>query len=142
MRAKIRLEPSVHRPDLGDCWIWTGFVMDNGYGKVKFERQGQLVHRVTYRLLVGEIPAGLELDHLCRRTDCCHPTHTEAVTHLVNMRRGEPLSRTHCKRRGHPLSGDNLAIRIHRDGYECRECRACSRIRALASYYRRQQAAA
>jgi hypothetical protein len=46
-----------------------------------------LAHDFFYRLLVGPVPAGLELDHLCRVKLCVNPIHLEPVTHLENMRR-------------------------------------------------------
>jgi hypothetical protein len=36
----------------------------------------------------GKVPAGLELDHLCRNRDCVNHAHLEAVTHATNVRRG------------------------------------------------------
>lgn len=46
-------------------------------------------HVVAYELWFGPVPAGLELDHLCRNVACCNPAHLEAVTRSVNIRRGE-----------------------------------------------------
>jgi hypothetical protein len=45
-------------------------------------------HRFAYELMVGPIPEDLELDHLCGVRECVNPRHLEAVTHLVNVRRG------------------------------------------------------
>jgi hypothetical protein len=45
------------------------------------------VHRVVYRLLVGTIPEGLTLDHLCFVPCCCNPDHLEPVTRAENTRR-------------------------------------------------------
>lgn len=72
----------------GDCWIWTGPAPD-GYGRISLG--GQAVgypHRVAYELMIAKIPAGLELDHLCRRPLCCNPYHLEPVTMSVNRARG------------------------------------------------------
>lgn len=68
----------------GDCWIWTAGATSAGYGLFKH----QYAHRISYRLHRGEIPEGLELDHLCRVTRCVNPDHLEAVTHAENVRRG------------------------------------------------------
>ena len=31
-----------------DCWIWTGTILDNGYGQVYLDRRKWLVHRLFY----------------------------------------------------------------------------------------------
>lgn len=65
------------------CWLWIGPVNNQGYGS----DAGRLAHRVVYRLLVAEIPAGLHLDHLCRTRLCVRPDHLEPVTASENKRR-------------------------------------------------------
>lgn len=70
------------------CLVWTGHCDDKGYGRVQAGTgRPQKVHRVTYQMFVGPIPAGLELDHLCRVKRCGSPAHLEPVTHAENMRR-------------------------------------------------------
>jgi hypothetical protein len=60
------------------CWIWRGRINDAGYGtyatpaKMKVTRTA-LAHRLVYLMHVGEIPAGLVLDHLCRNRACVNP---------------------------------------------------------------------
>jgi len=67
----------------GDCWVWTGDVTAGGYGTWDHD----VVHRVAYREMVAEIPAGYEVDHLCRNTRCVKPDHLEAVPPRVNKNR-------------------------------------------------------
>jgi hypothetical protein len=66
------------------CWVWQRSLDGHGYGATG---QGKS-HRVMYERCVGEIPEGLELDHLCRQSDCCNPEHLEPVTGQVNVQRG------------------------------------------------------
>jgi hypothetical protein len=66
-----------------DCWIWQGRRNACGYGT--FGRI--LAHRFAYERLVGPIPDGMELDHLCGYRDCVDPSHLEPVTHAENARR-------------------------------------------------------
>lgn len=80
-----RFWPRVQKTDT--CWIWTGSSA-TGYGVFKGnnKRQGP-AHRFAYELLVGPIPEGLQLDHLCRVTLCVNPQHLEPVTPGENCRR-------------------------------------------------------
>jgi hypothetical protein len=114
-----------------ECWNWLGGTVKGRYGKFKVNGKHVGAHRLAYELLVGDIPQGLELDHVCRNTLCVNPNHLEPVTHKVNVLRGFSFSahqsrQTHCKR-GHGLSGDNLYIRP--DGH--RSCKECMKLRKL-----------
>lgn len=85
-----------------------------------------LAHRVAYEMLVGPIPEGKQLDHLCRQRTCWNPAHLEVVTGRENTLRGVGrtavnAAKTHCSR-GHELAGDNLYVH---DGQ--RKCRACKK---------------
>lgn len=72
------------------CWIYTGFKTEKGYGLLGVGSPRKLVraHRVVYEELVGPIPEGLQLDHLCRERACVHPGHLEPVTPRQNVLRG------------------------------------------------------
>lgn len=73
---------------VGDgCWEWLGSKTSNGYGQVAIKREIFKAHRVVYEWLVGTIPRGLEIDHLCRNRSCVRPDHLEPVTRVVNIRR-------------------------------------------------------
>lgn len=125
--------------DAEGCWLWTAGVRDTGYGTIwwKFDgepKRNHLAHRAVYRLLVSEIPAGLQLDHLCRVITCVHPDHLEPVTQRENIARGESATvfqarKTHCKY-GHPFAGDNLLM--HKNG-RWRICRTCETARYEAA---------
>lgn len=84
-----------------ECWIWTGQVsVDNrarrrnsggGYPQFVFRQESvqymRYGHRLAYELLVGPIPGGMELDHLCRVLRCVRPAHLELVTRQENVAR-------------------------------------------------------
>lgn len=121
----------------GFCWLWTGSSRD-GYGQVKRFRRLHQAHRFAYELLVGQIPDGLELDHLCRIRACVNPDHLDPVTHPENYWRSPIVcgQRDRCPR-GHLYSGDNLYVLPGSGGRVCRECtRAGARRRYHAARQR------
>lgn len=125
--------------DANGCWIWPGTKTPDGYGLIGIERirTNKLTHRVVYEALVGTIPVGLVIDHLCRNRACVNPDHMEPVTNQENIARGRNAQRekTHCAQ-GHPYSGDNL--RILPNGR--RQCRTCNR-QNMAAYRARKASA-
>ena len=80
-------------PNTG-CWLWTGATTPGGYGRLTVgsqidgTRRQVRAHRRSYERLVGPIPDGLDLDHLCRTPGCVNPEHLEPVTRRENIRRG------------------------------------------------------
>lgn len=110
----------------GDCWLWGGRIGNHGYG---FARGGKLSHRVIYEAVVGTIPEGLELDHLCRVTRCVNPDHLEPVTHTENIRRSPFFGRPTCAQ-GHRFD----ALNTFYNKSKHRVCRVCRRER-LERFY-------
>lgn len=66
----------------GFCWEWNG-QMDNGRARYA----GRGAHTIAYEALVGPVPDGLTLDHLCRMPACVNPDHLEPVTASENTKR-------------------------------------------------------
>ncbi len=119
-------------PHLGRCWLWTGS-LTKGYGQFPYDG-GRYAHRFAFEFIGGEkIPAGLQLDHLCRVTACVRPNHLQPVTVLVNLCRGIGTSRaqTHCIR-GHEFELTGYRLKSGR-----RRCRICQAIRQAKYEYRK-----
>lgn len=68
----------------GPCWLWTGGRTKNGYGKGFLDGKHVYVHRIVYEALVGEIPAGMLIDHRCHVKHCCNPEHLQPVDNTAN----------------------------------------------------------
>jgi hypothetical protein len=69
------------------CWIWQRHTDKLGYGYLRRDGRRQGAYRWLYEQLVGPVPDGLVLDHLCERPSCVNPAHLEPVTRKENLRR-------------------------------------------------------
>lgn len=131
-----RFWEKVDRQGNGDCWPWLGCLGTGGYAMFWNGERNMHAHRFAYELLVGPIPEGLVLDHLCRVRHCVNPAHLEPVTHAENIRRGEGWAgqharKTHCPQ-GHPYDEENTIYRVRKSRWgrsTARECRICRRRR-------------
>lgn len=110
-----------------ECWLWQGGLTSKGYGRFSVGRHGNVVaHRFAYELLIGPIPDGLVIDHLCRNRACQNPAHMEPVTNQVNVLRGvgptaQLARRTHCTN-GHEYTPANTYLRPD-GGRRCVTCK-------------------
>lgn len=147
MDAKSRLLAkleNIHDPNA--CWPFRGASKGNGYGNFYLEGKVVGAHVAAYRLFVGPVPEGKEIDHRCHKADecdggvtcphraCCNWRHLQAVTHRENDLRGRGVSavnaaKTHCHL-GHPFDDENT----YRDPKGVRYCLACRRARDRKRY--------
>lgn len=115
------------------CWLWTASV-SHGYGYIGTgsrsdgTRTNKRAHVVAYELLVGPVPKGHDLHHLCGNRNCVRPDHLEVLPRKQHVMRhdgptGKNARKTKCPK-GHPLSGDNLIT--EKNG--ARRCRTCRQI--------------
>lgn len=120
-----RILRRVYFADSG-CWVWTGGKSPSGYGVTSIDRRQVRVHRAVYELFVGPIPAGLQLDHLCRVRACCNPDHLEPVTCRENLLRGQTRAAENALKdrcpKGHPYDG----FGTRPSGASRRWCKTCN----------------
>lgn len=111
--------------DPDGCWQWVGIIRPDGYGSAYDPRidNQRRAHRIVYELLVGPIPVGLQLDHLCRNRRCVNPDHLEPVEQVENLRRGQEAVKDACTR-GHRYTPETLYLQ---NG--ARTCRVCQALR-------------
>lgn len=118
---KEKLFSYINKTDT--CWTWNGPIGTGGYGMFSTAAsRGYSIraHRVAYQLLVGDIPEGLVIDHLCRVRHCVNPEHLEAVTPDENARR-RAIAYTHCVH-GHEYTKENTGTSSGR-----KRCLICHR---------------
>jgi hypothetical protein len=141
---KTPWEPFDHRyhvDPISGCHLWDRCMRKRDGYPCRMTLNGQQIapHRYAYERLYGPIPAGLELDHLCRNTRCVNPEHLEAVTHAENMRRSVHIAPSHCPS-GHPWTPENT----HTYPSGKRRCEACyandrpKRLARLATWRQRK----
>ena len=129
-----RLSKKIAKQPLG-CWLWLGGLDGKGYGQFWLHGRHVQAHRVVYEQIVGPIPDGLSIDHLCRARNCVNPQHLEPVSILENIQRGYSANNGgHNKRKtacpqGHLYSEENTRLHFKR-GYWRRECRLCDSMRS------------
>lgn len=128
---RVRIQQSI-KIDQAGCWRWKLNKDTDGYGRIQILKadggsRSRPAHRIAYAEWRGEIPEGMEIDHLCRVRDCVNPEHLEAVTHAENTLRSYALPalnarKTHCVH-GHEFSEANTYVTPG----GARSCRACQR---------------
>lgn len=113
------------------CWLWSAARSAGGYGVFRGAVGKNVVaHRFSFEMLVGPVPPGLDLDHLCRNRACVNPRHLEPVTRSENLRRAaRPVPRDlkpACKR-GHTYTDGSFVLRRVNGGVS-RRCLLCRRV--------------
>jgi hypothetical protein len=111
------------------CWMWDGVYNDSGYPT--FGRQR--AYRLSHELYKGPIPAGFDIDHLCRVPGCVNPAHLEAVTPEENQRRRLEHLESEMQQREYCRHGHLLAETAKRDTRGARQCGLCHALQARAS---------
>lgn len=114
------------------CWEWSAG-RQQGYGRLRLRGQTRRAHVIVYEWLMGPVPGGMVLDHLCRNRACVRPDHLEPVTDRTNILRGfgtgaQFARRTHCVN-GHEFTPENTYY-CETWGHRARGCRACRAARS------------
>ena len=123
---KINVSDNIYQGT--PCWDWTACKDKDGYGSFSVNGKSIRSHKFSYELYNGEIPKGLQLDHLCRNRDCINPIHLEPVTAQENIKRGLSgkinnynKQKTHCPQ-GHKYNIQNTYRDLSRNNRHCIIC--------------------
>lgn len=120
------------------CWLWRGCKTPGGYGHSSLNGKATVAHRVAYQLIVGPIPEGMDLDHLCRNRACVNPAHLDPVTRRQNLVRG--VKARGCVN-GHQYSKSGWSFVKRASGRIERRCKICHRARNKAAKAKKAQEA-
>lgn len=90
------------------CWMFTGGDNGRGYGKLRVGTRKMRAHRVAFEEMVGPIPDGMTIDHLCRRRLCVNPAHLEVVSFYENLMRGDTIAARNAARQSCTRCGAQL----------------------------------
>ena len=65
-----------HRPELGQCWVWTASLATSGYGAFGVVQGDiRMAHRVSWRIAHGTLPDEQWVLHKCDNRRCVRPDH-------------------------------------------------------------------
>ncbi len=89
----------------GGCWLWTGIILESGYGQFWGNGKKHRAHRFSWELANGPIPDDLIVCHSCDVRACVNPEHLWLGTTLDNQR--------DCVAKGRKRTGDEHWARVH-----------------------------
>jgi hypothetical protein len=104
------------------CWLWTGAIAENGYGRFSLRGKSAKAHRFAYVALKGAIPDGACVLHSCDMPCCANPAHLSVGTNkdntqdMLRKRRNKYETRRGSENKWTKLSSEQVADIRQRKG--------------------------
>jgi hypothetical protein len=83
------------------CWLWTGHISKDGYGRfgmrnttgVGYRWKALEAHQVSWIIFRGNPPTGIDadskvIDHICNNRACVKPEHLQILGRIENVMKG------------------------------------------------------
>ena len=84
--TKARFWKKVEIKEADECWVWTAYTNDKGYGRLTVNRSVLRAHRVSLAWATNHSLTGLVVMHTCDNPPCCNPAHLRIGTVEDNNR--------------------------------------------------------
>jgi hypothetical protein len=133
----IRLLRYRYIEPITNCWIWTGAMHRNGYGKIGIEGRTEQVHRASAHVWLNfDLKSKLRVLHKnsCHRRNCFNPDHlyvgnqSRNILDAVELGTQVNARKTHCPQ-GHEYTPENTILEIKLFGRKTRHCKICNNSR-------------
>ena len=118
----------------GDCWMWTAYKDQKGYGRFGIGSKLYSAHRLSYEWSYGDFDKKLCVCHTCDNPGCVNPEHlwlgTRRDNNIDRDNKGRHNNgfqdRIKCKN-GHAFNTKNTYTRPD-GGRNGRNCRVCDKL--------------
>ena len=101
----------------GGCLVWVGYVSPKGYGTIKAQGSMWLTHRYVWTKKYGQIPEGMQVDHVCHNRACVKIDHLRLVKPVENSQnRSGAVPGTASGVRNVKRNGAGWSASIKKDG--------------------------